>query len=86
MLKTRAALPIAGLKGDILQLLSENNVLVVCGETGSGKTTQVEIYLSLVLHYYDFGIVILFEVLRLLEIVFSPIFHTFRFRNSYWMT
>ncbi|KAM1735057.1 hypothetical protein ACFX11_020446 [Malus domestica] len=41
MLKTRAALPIAGLKGDILQLLSENNVLVVCGETGSGKTTQV---------------------------------------------
>ncbi|KAL6297594.1 hypothetical protein ACE6H2_005736 [Prunus campanulata] len=41
MLKTRAALPIAGLKGDILRLLHENNVLVVCGETGSGKTTQV---------------------------------------------
>ncbi|XP_004300262.1 PREDICTED: ATP-dependent RNA helicase DHX36 [Fragaria vesca subsp. vesca] len=41
MLKARAALPIAGLKGDILQLLQDNNVLVVCGETGSGKTTQV---------------------------------------------
>ncbi|KAJ0020057.1 hypothetical protein Pint_31398 [Pistacia integerrima] len=41
MLKTRDALPIAVLKGDILQLLKENNVLVVCGETGSGKTTQV---------------------------------------------
>ncbi|KAF5733174.1 ATP-dependent RNA helicase putative isoform 1 [Tripterygium wilfordii] len=41
MLKNRAALPIAGLKGDILQLLKETNVLVVCGETGSGKTTQV---------------------------------------------
>ncbi|KAK9286820.1 hypothetical protein L1049_015225 [Liquidambar formosana] len=41
MLETRAALPIAELKGDILQLLKENNVLVVCGETGSGKTTQV---------------------------------------------
>uniref|UniRef100_A0A2P2MK89 RNA helicase n=1 Tax=Rhizophora mucronata TaxID=61149 RepID=A0A2P2MK89_RHIMU len=41
MLKTRAALPIAGLKGDTLQKLRENNVLVVCGETGSGKTTQV---------------------------------------------
>ncbi|XP_041014528.1 DExH-box ATP-dependent RNA helicase DExH7, chloroplastic isoform X1 [Juglans microcarpa x Juglans regia] len=41
MLKTRAALPIAALKGEILQLLKENNVLVVCGETGSGKTTQV---------------------------------------------
>ena len=43
MLKTRAALPIAQLKGDILKLLKENNVLVVCGETGSGKTTQVNI-------------------------------------------
>ncbi|XP_030504480.2 DExH-box ATP-dependent RNA helicase DExH7, chloroplastic isoform X1 [Cannabis sativa] len=41
MLKTRASLPIAQLKGDILQLLKDNNVLVVCGETGSGKTTQV---------------------------------------------
>ncbi|KAJ4833074.1 hypothetical protein Tsubulata_001048 [Turnera subulata] len=41
MLKARAALPISGLKGDILQNLKENNVLVVCGETGSGKTTQV---------------------------------------------
>ncbi|GKV32188.1 hypothetical protein SLEP1_g40810 [Rubroshorea leprosula] len=41
MLKTRSALPIAGMKDDILQLLKDNNVLVVCGETGSGKTTQV---------------------------------------------
>ena len=41
MLKARAALPIAGLKVEILQLLKKNNVLVVCGETGSGKTTQV---------------------------------------------
>ncbi|KAK4835384.1 hypothetical protein QYF36_009045 [Acer negundo] len=41
MLKTRDTLPISVLKGDILQLLKENNVLVVCGETGSGKTTQV---------------------------------------------
>ncbi|KAF8411855.1 hypothetical protein HHK36_004414 [Tetracentron sinense] len=40
MLEARAALPIAELKGDILQLLKENNVLVVCGETGCGKTTQ----------------------------------------------
>lgn len=41
MLESRAALPISQLKGDILQLLDDNNVLVVCGETGSGKTTQV---------------------------------------------
>ncbi|GMP39365.1 hypothetical protein CsSME_00010233 [Camellia sinensis var. sinensis] len=45
MLDSRAALPIAELKGDILRLLKENNVLVVCGETGSGKTTQVPQYI-----------------------------------------
>ncbi|XP_019434912.1 PREDICTED: DExH-box ATP-dependent RNA helicase DExH7, chloroplastic [Lupinus angustifolius] len=41
MLKIRARLPIAALKGNILQLLKEYDALVVCGETGSGKTTQV---------------------------------------------
>lgn len=41
MLKTRSGLPIAELKSEILQVLKEKNVLVVCGETGSGKTTQV---------------------------------------------
>ncbi|XP_071736859.1 DExH-box ATP-dependent RNA helicase DExH7, chloroplastic [Rutidosis leptorrhynchoides] len=41
MLKSRAALPIAELKRDILRLLKENDVLVICGETGCGKTTQV---------------------------------------------
>ncbi|KAL6964433.1 RNA helicase [Sarracenia purpurea var. burkii] len=45
MLDFRDALPIAALKGDILRLLKENNVLVVCGETGSGKTTQVPQYI-----------------------------------------
>lgn len=42
MLQSRASLPIAALKGDILRLVMENNVLVVCGETGCGKTTQVQ--------------------------------------------
>ncbi|XP_057978145.1 DExH-box ATP-dependent RNA helicase DExH7, chloroplastic isoform X2 [Malania oleifera] len=41
MLRTRAALPIADLRDEILDLLGQNNVLVICGETGSGKTTQV---------------------------------------------
>ncbi|GAB2283641.1 hypothetical protein Dimus_018144 [Dionaea muscipula] len=41
MLEKRVALPIAKLKNEILHLLEETNVLVVCGETGSGKTTQV---------------------------------------------
>ncbi|MFS7919697.1 putative RNA helicase [Helianthus anomalus] len=41
MLKSRATLPIAELKGDILHRLKDNDVLVICGETGCGKTTQV---------------------------------------------
>ncbi|XP_058091132.1 DExH-box ATP-dependent RNA helicase DExH7, chloroplastic isoform X2 [Magnolia sinica] len=41
MLEARAALPIAELKSHLLKLLKENDVLVVCGETGCGKTTQV---------------------------------------------
>ncbi|KAF5200714.1 Dexh-box atp-dependent rna helicase dexh4 protein, partial [Thalictrum thalictroides] len=40
MLNARAALPIAELRDEILSLLKENDVLVVCGETGCGKTTQ----------------------------------------------
>ncbi|GMH06760.1 hypothetical protein Nepgr_008600 [Nepenthes gracilis] len=45
MLESRAALPIAKSKDEILQLLKQYNVLVVCGETGSGKTTQVPQYI-----------------------------------------
>lgn len=41
MLETRASLPIFKLKNNVLQLLVENDVIVVCGETGCGKTTQV---------------------------------------------
>ncbi|XP_010414781.1 PREDICTED: DExH-box ATP-dependent RNA helicase DExH7, chloroplastic-like [Camelina sativa] len=45
MLKTRTALPISEVKNGILQHLREKDVLVVCGETGSGKTTQVPQYI-----------------------------------------
>lgn len=56
MLKNRAALPIASLRGDMLRLLKENNVLVVCGDTGSGKTTQVHLFqVQLFLYYCIFS-------------------------------
>ncbi|KAL6010624.1 hypothetical protein ACLOJK_001060 [Asimina triloba] len=41
MLGARATLPISELKSHFLKLLKENDVIVVCGETGCGKTTQV---------------------------------------------
>jgi hypothetical protein len=49
MLEARASLPIARQKQHFLQLLKENDVVVVSGETGCGKTTQVPVlpfYLS----------------------------------------
>ncbi|URE11554.1 HA2 [Musa troglodytarum] len=41
ILEARDSLPISKLKSNILQLLVGNDVIVVCGETGCGKTTQV---------------------------------------------
>ncbi|XP_039818314.1 DExH-box ATP-dependent RNA helicase DExH7, chloroplastic-like isoform X2 [Panicum virgatum] len=41
MLEARASLPIAKQKQHFLQLLKDNDVIVVSGETGCGKTTQV---------------------------------------------
>eukprot|EP00252_Welwitschia_mirabilis_P022645 TRINITY_DN6191_c0_g1_i1.p1 TRINITY_DN6191_c0_g1~~TRINITY_DN6191_c0_g1_i1.p1 ORF type:complete len:1460 (-),score=349.95 TRINITY_DN6191_c0_g1_i1:511-4890(-) len=45
MLKARKTLPIAELKEELLQSVKENDVIVVSGETGSGKTTQVPQYI-----------------------------------------
>lgn len=38
---TRRSLPVFDHQGEILQLLRGNRVLLVLGDTGSGKTTQV---------------------------------------------
>jgi HrpA-like RNA helicase len=45
MLKSRAALPMAAVKDQLLSKIKENEVLVVGGETGCGKTTQVCIHI-----------------------------------------
>jgi len=34
-------LPVSGKRGDIQKLIEENQVVIVCGTTGSGKTTQL---------------------------------------------
>ncbi|RDY11846.1 putative pre-mRNA-splicing factor ATP-dependent RNA helicase DEAH5, partial [Mucuna pruriens] len=42
----RQSLPIYMLKGELIQAVHDNQVLVVIGETGSGKTTQLTQYLA----------------------------------------
>lgn len=42
----RASLPIAKLKDQLLSAVDDNQVLVVIGETGSGKSTQMTQYLA----------------------------------------
>ncbi|SCO71671.1 pre-mRNA-splicing factor ATP-dependent RNA helicase PRP22, putative [Plasmodium vivax] len=52
----RAKLPIYNLKKDLMKAIAKNNVLIVIGETGSGKTTQIPQYLHEA-NYTDKGIV-----------------------------
>ncbi|MEA3130999.1 MAG: ATP-dependent helicase HrpA, partial [Paraburkholderia sp.] len=35
------ALPVSGRRDEIAKAIAENQVVIVCGETGSGKTTQL---------------------------------------------
>jgi ATP-dependent RNA helicase DHX29 len=39
--KHRAALPIAGFRADIVQAIDKHQVIILCGETGCGKSTQL---------------------------------------------
>ncbi|GLI66501.1 hypothetical protein VaNZ11_010328 [Volvox africanus] len=45
MAAARAALPIAAVRGELLEALRQGDVVVVSGDTGCGKTTQVPQYL-----------------------------------------
>lgn len=42
----RTNLPITGMEQEIMESLIQNDVVVLCGETGCGKTTQVSLQLS----------------------------------------
>ena len=45
MLKFRTALPIWGFKHEILDAMRFNQVVIICGETGCGKSTQVPVFI-----------------------------------------
>ena len=44
MAEQRRFLPVYGVREELLQVIRENQVVVVVGETGSGKTTQVHLF------------------------------------------
>jgi flagellar biosynthesis GTPase FlhF len=37
----REGLPIIGMEQEVMEAVAQNDVVVLCGETGCGKTTQV---------------------------------------------
>jgi len=42
---TRLNLPVCGMEQEIMEAIYENDAVILCGETGSGKTTQVPQFL-----------------------------------------
>ena len=44
--ETQRSLPIYPFKSDLIAAISEHQVLIIEGETGSGKTTQIPQYLA----------------------------------------
>lgn len=45
MREQRESLPIFALKKALLEAIAANDILIVIGETGSGKTTQITQYM-----------------------------------------
>jgi ATP-dependent RNA helicase DHX29 len=45
MLSGRATLPVFGFRQSILATIDQNQVTIICGETGCGKSTQIPSYL-----------------------------------------
>ncbi len=39
--EARAGLPVLGMEQETMEAITGNDVCLLCGETGSGKTTQV---------------------------------------------
>ena len=47
----RMKLPMCGMEQEFMEAVNQNDVVIVCGETGSGKTTQVPQFLYVVFDY-----------------------------------
>ena len=45
ILEQRQSLPIYKLKDELIKAINDNQILIVVGETGSGKTTQLTQYI-----------------------------------------
>ena len=45
----RLALPVCAMEQEVVEAVNQNDVVVLCGETGSGKSTQVPQFL------YEYG-------------------------------
>lgn len=43
--ESRSKLPIVMMEQEIMEAIFENDIVIVCGETGSGKTTQTPQFL-----------------------------------------
>lgn len=56
MKEQREFLPVFEVRDDLMKVLRENKVVVIVGETGSGKTTQLTQYL-MEDGYWKYGII-----------------------------
>ena len=66
MEETRRSLPIFPFKDDLLSAIDSHQVLIIEGETGCGKTTQIPQYLrdAVLLQYlFDFMIIIMIIII-----------------------
>lgn len=43
IMEARSGLPIIGMEQEIVEVVGQHDVVVLCGETGCGKTTQARL-------------------------------------------